>query len=258
MNHIQELLRCRDSFTHFFANYIKVTHRTKGTIPLELHPFQQKYIDNIEKHRFNVAIKFRGSGLTTITQLWALWRCMFYDDQRIMTIGNRAGDATHLGKLIRTTFSHLPAWMVPAMDENTDERKVFRLTGSVLEYGGVERVLRHKLTAIILDDAAFIKKLAVHWGEMLHAVAEGKVIAASITNGIDPWFFETWRQAEQGTNDFHCYRPHYKEHPDFVSEEWEKGMRLTLGKSCWIQEVEGCFLLTGESPILGVRRANHA
>jgi len=248
MSRLQELLKCRESFPHFVSNYVKITHPLRGIVPLEIHPFQQKLIDNYEQYAFNLAIKFRGSALTTITQLWALWKAMFYEDQRIMTVANRLGDAKHVGKIIRTTLNRLPDWMVPAMDEDTDERKVFRLTGSVLEYGGVERVRSHDLTCLILDEAAFIKKLADYWSEMYPAVANGgRVIAVSTTNGIDPWFYETYHRATLGQNKFNVYHPSYQEHPDYNNKEWADQMKLALGQHGWLQEVLGDFVVEGDS-----------
>lgn len=245
MSRLQELLKCRDSFPHFVTNYVTYLHPLRGILPLPIHGFQQTLIDNYDTHRFNLVVKFRDCGFSTMTQLWALWRAMFYDDQRIMTVSNKLGEAKHVGKIITTTLRNLPDWMQPAMDENTEEIKRFRLTGSVLKYGCCERVRSNSLTALILDEAAFIKKLDSYWKEMYPAIAEkGRVIAVTTTNGIDPWFYENWHRAQQGLNNFKAYQPSYKEHPDHTPE-WEAMVRPRLGEAAWQQEVEGNFLMKG-------------
>ena len=247
MSRLQELLKCRESFPYFVTTYVKYLHPMRGLLPMEIHPFQQKLIDNYEQHRHNLVVKFRGSALTTMTQLWALWKAMFYDDQQIMTVGNRIGDAKHVGKIIRATLKRLPDWMVPAMDEDNDERKVFRLTGSVLQYGCCEQVRSKSLTCLILDEAAFIKKLADYWTEMYPSIADGgRVIAVTTTNGIDPWFYETYHRARLGQNAFNIYHPDYWEHPD-NNKEWADNMKSSLGEKGWMQEVLGNFLAEGDS-----------
>ena len=80
----EEIIKCAFSFNYFCHKYVKITHPKKGLQPFILFKYQRRVIEDYDKYRFNIISKFRQGGLTTVTVIWSLWRCLFKLDETIM------------------------------------------------------------------------------------------------------------------------------------------------------------------------------
>ena len=80
----RELIKCGLSFPYFCHKYVKIAHPKRGLLPFVLYNYQRRCVKEYEEHRFNILSKFRQGGLTTVTVLWCMWRCMFKLDETIM------------------------------------------------------------------------------------------------------------------------------------------------------------------------------
>jgi hypothetical protein len=246
----EEMRRCAASYTYFCQNYVKIIHPVKGLIPFSLYQFQERVVSEYEKFQFNIIKKFRQAGLTTVSVIWALWRCLFKFDQRIMVLSKSDREAIGVGKIVENVLDNLPKWMCPNMKNNNDHEKEFSDTGSVLWFYTCAAARSKALTYLIIDEAAFIPNMDEHWKAMYPTLSTGgNCIVISTVNGIGNWYEETWHRAEDKKNQFHIINLDYKEHPDYCSAEWERKMRANLGEKGWLQEICGSFLGSGETYI---------
>jgi len=67
-----EIMRCGRDPTYFINTYCKISHPERGTIPFETYPFQDRCIEDFIKHRFNIVLKSRQLGLSTITAAYSV------------------------------------------------------------------------------------------------------------------------------------------------------------------------------------------
>ena len=74
---LDEFKKCAGDPVYFISNYIKVTHPVRGLVPFKLYPFQERILNNLEEHRFNILRKFRQAGCTTIAAAFSLWMIIF-------------------------------------------------------------------------------------------------------------------------------------------------------------------------------------
>jgi hypothetical protein len=243
MNPFDELIKCKDDFKYFVHTFVKISHPVRGLIPLNLFPFQERLIQEYENHRFNILVKFRQGGFTTITVLYMLWRCMFKTDQNIFIASKTDREAVHVGKIVDTTINHFPEWLKPNMSTNTKNEKVFSFTNSRLTFRTIEAARSRSLTHLVIDEAAFIPNLEEKWKFVYPCFATGgSCIVLSTTNGVGNWFEETYHRAADKTNNFHIIDITYKDHPDYSNEEWVNKMRKCLGEKGFHQEVLGYFV----------------
>ncbi len=249
-NRFEELIKCKNDFVYFSQNYIKINHPKKGLIPLELYPFQKRLVETYENKRFVIGVKFRQGGFTTTTILYALWRCMFYENQKIFIGSRTENEAIHLSKLISLTMQNFPEWLIPKMTQNTRNLKEFQITDSRMYFRNIESCRGLDLTHLIIDEAAFIPDMEAKWQVVWPSVASGgKVFVLSTTNKVGNWFHNTYQKAIDGKNDFHVFHTNYKEHPDYQNEKWTQEMRNSLGEKGFKQEILGDFVPSNESPL---------
>ncbi len=246
----EELIKCQLSFGYFCHKYVKIAHPKRGLLPFILFNYQKRCVKEYESHRFNILSKFRQGGLTTVTVLWCMWRCMFKLDETIMVLSKSDREAIAAGEIVKRGLIELPNWMRPEMDKNNDHQKLFTETGCKLFFYTPEAARGRSITFLVLDEAAFIPQMDKHWKAMFPTISTGgHCITISTVNGVGNWYYDIFKGAEKGENDFHVIELDYWEHPEYHDDEWVKGTRAQLGEKGWRQEVMRDFLGAGDSYI---------
>jgi len=245
----QEIIKCSDSFAYFCHKYIKILHPMRGLIPFVLFKYQKKTIRDYESHRFNIISKFRQGGLTTVTLLWGLWRCMFQLDQQIMLISKTDREATDIGMMADRACEHFPTWLKPKKDGKwNDHLKMFTDTGSALKFYSPEAARGKSVTFLIVDEAAFITDMDKHWKAMWPILSTGgSCTLVSTVNGLGNWYEQTYHDAQTGLNKFHIIDLDYWEHPDYNKELWVADQKAQLGEKGFRQEVLREFQGSGDT-----------
>lgn len=246
----RELLKCAMSFAYFCSKYVKIAHPKRGLIPFILYRYQRRVIQEYENHRFTILSKFRQGGLTTVTVIWSLWRCLFKLDETIMVLSKSDREAIAAGEIVKRAIQELPNWMKPEMEKNNDHQKIFSDTGCKLFFYTPEAARGRSITYLILDEAAFIPQMEKHWKAMFPTISTGgHCICVSTVNGVGNWYYDIFKGSEKGENDFHIIELDYWEHPDYDDEDWVRLTRAQLGEKGWQQEVMRDFLGAGDSYI---------
>ena len=243
-----EIVKCANSFFYFCHKYVKILHPMRGLIPFVLFNYQRTVIKNYEKNRFNIISKFRQGGITTVSLLWGLWKCMFQNDQQIMLLSKTDREATDIGLIVDRACENLPSWLRPIKDAKwNDHLKMFTDTGSALKFYSPEAARGKSVTFLILDEAAFIVDMDKHWKAMWPILSTGGSCAViSTVNGTGNWYEETYHKAQEKDNRFNVIDLDYWEHPDYT-EEWAEEQKSQLGERGFAQEVLREFLGSGET-----------
>lgn len=247
----EEVIKCIQSFEYFCHKYIKILHPTKGLIPFVLFNYQRKVVSEYENNRFNIISKFRQGGLTTVTLLWGLWKCMFKLDQQIMLLSKTDREATETGGIVDRAVENLPKWLFDKkLGKWNDHLKTFNDTGGALKFYSPEAARGKSVTFLIIDEAAFIPDMEKHWKAMWPVLSTGGgCTLISTVNGVGNWYEQTYREAKEGKNKFNIIDLDYWEHPDYNNEDWVNEQKLQLGEKGFLQEVLREFLGSGETYI---------
>jgi len=250
----EEIVKCVNSFGYFCQKYIRILHPTKGLIPFILFKYQVKCIQEYEKHRFSIISKFRQGGLTTVTLIYGLWKCMFQLDQQIMALSKTDREATNIGMMVDRAVENMPSWLSPKKDGKwNDHLKQFKDTGGALQFYSPEAARGKSVTFLIIDEAAFIPDMENHWKAMWPVLSTGgSCVLISTVNGLGNWYEETYTKAKDGKNMFHVIDLDYWEHPDYNEKNhpgWVEEQKAQLGEKGFMQEVMRSFLGSGETYI---------
>jgi hypothetical protein len=245
----KEIIKCCHSFSYFCHKYVKILHPMKGLIPFVMYKYQHKVINDYNNYRFNVISKFRQGGLTTVTLLWGLWRCMFQLDQQIMLLSKTDREATDIGQMIDRAVENLPQWLKPKKDGKwNDHLKMFTETGSAVKFYSPEAARGKSVTFLIVDEAAFIPDMENHWKAMWPVLSTGgSCTLVSTVNGIGNWYHQIYVDAKENRNKFHIIDLDYWEHPDYNNPEWVAEQKAQLKEKGFLQEVLREFLGTGNT-----------
>ena len=248
----KEYTECAKNPAYFMKKYCVVQHPIKGKVPFHLYDYQEKSLQTFEDHRFNIVLKARQLGLSTLTAGYSLWMMTFHTDKNILVIATKQDTAKNLVTKVRVMHANLPSWLKQKCVED-NKLSLRYINGSQIKAvaSGEEAGRSEALSLLILDEAAFIDKIETIWAAASQTLSTGgKCIALSTPNGVGNWFHKIWVGAEEGDNDWNFIRLHWNLHPE-RDEEWRTEQDRLLGPSLAAQECDCDFITSGQSVIDG-------
>jgi hypothetical protein len=248
----EEIVKCALSFEYFATKYLKILHIQHGLLPFILYKYQRRVIKEYDKHRFTIISKFRQGGLTTVTELWLLWRCLFKFDQQIMFLSKTDREAIAAGDILNRAVENLPSWLRPNRADGkwNDHVKQFTETGGNMFFYTPEAARGRSITYLIIDEAAFVQDMEEQWKAIYPTMSTGgRCIVVSTVNGIGNWYHEIFQDALEKKNKFHPIELDYWEHPDYNDPQWVEDTKAQLRDKGWRQEVLRDFLGSGDTYI---------
>ena len=246
---IKEIVKSGKDPVYFINNYQKISHPLKGLIPFKTYAFQDDLIKNFNDHRFNVILKARQLGISTVTAAYVVWMMMFHRDKNILVLATKFGTAANLVKKVKAIIRNLPPWMMVA-NIAVDNRTSFELTnGSQIKASSTssDAGRSEALSLLVIDEAAHVEGLEELWTGLYPTLSTGgRCIALSTPNGVGNWFHQTYTDADSGNNDFFPTMLPWDVHPDRDQEWFEKETR-NMARRQIAQELECSFNMSGET-----------
>ena len=246
---LKELVKCGKNPAYFINNYAKISHPLKGLIPFKMYPFQEKLVGDFNDHRFNIILKARQLGISTISAAYISWLMMFHRDKNVLVIATKFGTAANLVKKVKAIHRNLPDWMRIAKI-SIDNRTSFELSnGSQIKASSTssDAGRSEALSLLVIDEAAHVEGLDELWTGLYPTLSTGgRCIALSTPNGVGNWFHQSYVDAEEDRNDFYQTRLSWDVHPD-RDQEWFEKETKNMSRTQIAQELECNFNMSGET-----------
>ena len=236
----EEYSKCIKDSAYFMRRYCMIQHPTRGKIPFDLYDFQEDVLDDFQNERYNVILKARQLGLSTLTAGYSLWLMLFHADKNILVIATKQEVAKNLVTKVRVMHDNLPSWLKGKCIEDNQIKAV----SSSVDAGRSEA-----LSLLILDEAAFIDKVEEIWTASQQTLATGgAAVILSTPNGVGNFFHKTWIDAEAGINGFNTIKLHWSIHPD-REQDWRDEQDVILGEKMAAQECDTDFITSGNTVV---------
>jgi len=246
---MKEVVRCGRDPSYFITNYAKISHPQRGLIPFRLYDFQKDLIDNFNDNRFNVILKARQLGISTVTAAYVVWLMMFHREKNVLVIATKFGTAANLVKKVKLILKNLPPW-IRISDVAIDNRTSFQLyNGSQIKASSTsgDAGRSEALSLLVIDEAAHVEGLGELWMGLYPTLSTGgRCIALSTPNGVGNWFHKTYSEAEHQSNDFFPTKLLWDVHPD-RDQEWFEKETKNMSRREIAQELECNFNMSGET-----------
>ena len=250
---MKEIVKCGKNPSYFIDNYAKISHPQKGLIPFRLYKYQRQCLEEFESYRFNVILKARQLGISTITAAYVAWLMMFHKEKNVVVVATKLSTATNLVKKVKTIMKNLPEW-VQISKVSVDNRTSFELSnGSLIKASSTsgDAGRSEALSLLVIDEAAYVEGLSELWSGLYPTLSTGgRCIALSTPNGVGNWFHKTYSEATQGSNDFYPIKLPWDVHPDRDRSWFEKETKNMSSREI-AQELECSFNMSGETVFHG-------
>ncbi len=242
----EEYKKCLVDPIYFMKKYVKIQHPIRGTVNFDLYEFQEKTLTDLVNHDFNIILKSRQMGISTLTAAYSLWLMVFHKDKNVLCISINQETSKEIVTRVRFANDNLPSWL--KVKEQEDNRLSLRLTNgsqikAVSSAGTSGR--SSALSLLIIDEAAFIDNIEEIWLSAQYTLSTGgRAIMLSTPNGVGNFFHQTWIKAEAKENEFNTIRLPWYLHPE-RDQSWRDKQTELSGVKGAAQECDCDFATTG-------------
>jgi hypothetical protein len=246
---IKEIIKCGKDPQYFFNKYVQIQHPIKGAIPFKTYPFQNDCVEQFEEHRFNIILKSRQLGLSTIAAGYSAWLAIFHKDKNVLVIATKLAVAQNFIRKVKFVIQTMPKWLLlPEIVNNNKQALEFSNGSTIKAIPTSDDAGRSEaLTLLIVDEAAFVRNFDTLWTGLYPTLSTGgRAIVLSTPNGVGGQYYDLWKQAVDGENKFNPIKLQWDVHPD-RGEEWFKEETKNMSKKQIAQELMCDFQASGDT-----------
>tara|TARA_Y100001963_G_scaffold159001_2_gene260800 strand:+ start:36913 stop:38526 length:1614 start_codon:yes stop_codon:yes gene_type:complete len=246
---VKEIIKCGKDPEYFFNNYLKIQHPVRGMIPFQTYEFQNHCVDSFLEHRFNIILKSRQLGMSTLAAAYAVWMAIFQRDKNILIIATKLSVAQNFITKVKVMLRSLPKWLVlPTITTNNKQLLEFSHGSSIKAIPTSEDAGRSEaLSLLIIDEAAFVRNFDELWMGLYPTISTGgRVIILSTPNGVGGQYYKLYTDAEAGLNEFNPIKIPWDAHPE-RDDAWFSKTTGNMSKRQISQEYLCDFASSGET-----------
>ena len=247
----EEYKKCAIDPVHFMKKYCIIQHPTKGKMYFNLYDFQQDTLNSLKDHRYNIILKSRQLGISTLTAGYSLWCMLFRSDYNVLVIATKQDVAKNLVTKVRVMHDNLPSWLRGKTLEDNKLSLRFKNGSQIKAISSKGDAGRSEaLSLLVMDEASFIDKIDDIWTAAQQTLATGGgAIMLSTPNGTGNLFHKTWCDAEAGGK-FNPIKLHWTVHPE-RDDSWRTEQTQLLGEKAAAQECDCDFISSGHTVVDG-------
>ena len=246
----EQFKKCAKDAQYFLSKYSYIQHPIRGRVLFDLYGYQKNTLTDFEQHDYNIVLKGRQIGISTLVAGYALWLMLFHNDKNILVIATKQETAKNLVTKVRYMHANLPVWLRGNCVE--DNKLSMRFSNG----SQIKAVARSKdagrseaLSLLILDEAAFIEGADEIWTAAQATLSTGgKAVLLSTPNGVGNFFHKMWQQAENKTNNFNPILLDWQVHPE-RDQAWRDRQTEILGEAQAAQEHDASFIFSGNTVV---------
>lgn len=180
----QEYVKCAASPVYFMRHYVKIQHPIRGMINFDLFKFQEETLQSFAEFKFNIILKSRQMGISTLVSAFSLWTMIFHKDKNILIISLKQEDAKDIITKVRYAHDNLPTWLkIKCIEDNRLSLKFSN--GSQIKAASTTKKsgVGQALSLLIIDECALIEEAEELWTSALPTLSTGgnSIILSCVT-----------------------------------------------------------------------------
>jgi hypothetical protein len=246
---VTEIVKCGKDPVYFLNKYVKIQHPTRGLISFKTYKFQDECLKDFVDHRFNIILKSRQLGISTLTAAYAVWMAIFYKDKSVLVIATKLAVAQNFIKKVKVAIKNLPSWLVlPQIVSNNKQSLEFSNGSQIKAVPTSDDAGRSEaLSLLIVDEAAFVRNFDELWMGLYPTISTGgRSIVLSTPNGVGGQYHELYMKADEGENEFNPIKLPWWVHPEH-DEEWFENESKNFSRKQVAQEFLCDFAASGDT-----------
>jgi hypothetical protein len=255
---LNEYKKCAQDPIYFMRKYVKIQNPNEGgTVPFDLYPFQEDTFKQFQQYRFNIILKSRQMGISTLVAGYALYCMLFKESFKVLVIAVTQDVAKNLVHKVKVMHESLPGFLKGKIVDDNKLELSFTNGSSIKAVSSSPSAARsHGLSLLIIDEMAHLDRSEEVWaGARATLAMGGSGIFLSSPLGVGNQFYKLYTQATVGKSDdglelFNPIKLPWDLHPDRDAKFRETELNA-MGPRLFAQEYECEFLTSGHTVIEG-------
>lgn len=209
---VQELIKCAEDPIYFIENYAVINTEQHGFIKFKLFEYQKDIIRAFVNHRFNVILKARQLGITTVAAAYCAWLMYFHRGRNCLILCTKQETAKNALKMTRRIIQRLPKWMTLAKLNVNNQTSIELSNDSKMKALTTAEDSGRSETAsfVLFDEAAHVSNANEIWKGMKPTISTGGCVCiASSPGGVGNFFHSLYVKAQAGESNFNCKLGNY-------------------------------------------------
>ena len=242
----EEIVRCASDVIYFANKYCHAM-TDEGIRKISLRDYQQDMLRDFQDNRYIIMLASRQIGKTITSSIFIAWYICFHFDRNILVIANKMATTTEIVDKIKTVIKNLPFFLKPGsmslgatgMRFDNGVRLFSQATTKTAALGFTIHLLYADEFAHIQTNYIVPFYRSIY--PTLSSSQISRIIISSTPNGMN-LFYDIYKNAEQGKNEYHPIRIDWWQVPG-RDEEWKKREIGNLGsEELFNQEYGNQFL----------------
>ncbi len=246
---VSEIVKCGKDPVYFANKYLKIQHPTRGLVSFNTYDFQDECLHDFVQHRFNIILKSRQLGISTLSAAYAVWLAAFYKDKNVLVIATKLAVAMNFIKKVKVAIKSMPNWLLlPEITASNKQTVEFSNGSQIKAVPTSDDAGRSEaLSLLIVDEAAFVRNFDELWMGLYPTLSTGgRAIILSTPNGVGGQYHDLWIKAESRENEFNPIKLMWDVHPERDDGWFDKETR-NLTKKQIAQELLCDFAASGDT-----------
>ena len=203
---MEKIIEYRKDPLKFFKEQCYIRHPKKGLVKFPLFPAQEKCIKDFIKHRFNIILKSRQLGISTITAAYCLWKAIFFPHQEIKVVATKKESAQIIIRMAYFMLINVDYWILEtlgALPDGDRKQTVELKNGSRMQAlaqakgQNPDTGVGNALSLLVIDECALIPNMDEIWTTIYPTLSQGgDCIVLSTPRGVGNWFHKVYTKAE--------------------------------------------------------------
>ena len=155
--------KCKHDPSFFIENFLQTFDKTKGTyVKFKPFPKQLDAIRSFKSNRYNIVLKYRQAGISTLTAAYITWLVCFANKdnpEKVLILANKRETAMEFLNKAKVFHSQLPQWVSVGIGDTNSKQHVKFTNGCEIKAvaTSADALRGYTPSLLILDEAAFIE-----------------------------------------------------------------------------------------------------
>lgn len=203
---LQKIIRYRQDPIAFCKEQCEIRHPVRGMVPFQTFPAQEQCIRDFLNNRFNIVLKSRQIGISTIVGGYSFWKMVFFPQQQISVVATKKDTAQIIIDITHNMLQSCDPQILEILNANSisNAKQTIELAnGSKMtsfsqgKGDNPDTGVGSALSLLIIDEAALIKRAEDMWTTIYPTLSQGgDCIILSTPRGEKNWFAEKYKKAE--------------------------------------------------------------
>lgn len=256
----EEYRKCALDPVYFFRRYSIIEHPTRGRIPFEFFPFQEDAFKQFQQFRYNIILKSRQMGISTLVAGYALYCMLFKESFKVLVVAVTQDVAKNIVTKVKVMHDNLPIFLRGKVVDDNKLELSFTNGSSIKAVSSSPSATRsHGLSLLIIDEFAFVDRSDEVWAAAQMTLSTGgNAIVLSTPNGMGNQFHKLYISAVEGKRPegleaFNPINLPWHLHPE-RDQKWRDLQTELLGPRLASQEcdcIDGSCIVTVRNKITG-------